>query len=167
MEEDIKKGIEQDQQEEFSADRMALKQCQTELIHYKEKYAYLMSDFENHRRREAQESVNRVRRAESAMLLEILSIVDNFERALKDSQVHDLQQRLVGFELIYKNLLKFLEKHGVTEMANNDIFDPEYHEALAYVPQEGKASGQIVEVLQKGYLIKENVLRPAQVSVAQ
>lgn len=158
--------------EQTTSENAALQACKKELADYKERYAYLMSDFENHRRREATETVNRIARAQSSLLLEILSVVDNFERAFAESSQNtqeDTQKRLAGFELIYKNLLKLLEKHGITAMVikEGDEFNPEFHEALMHVAHEGVTSGNIVQVLQKGYLMKGALLRPAQVSVAQ
>jgi molecular chaperone GrpE len=167
MDEEIK-NTQQEQMPEAAESSSELQTCKAQLAHYKEQYAYLMSDFENHRRREAVETVNRVARAQQGLYLEMLAIVDDFERAFADNQ-EDVQKRLAGFELIYKNLLKFLEKHGIVAMniGQGQEFNPEFHEALMHVPQEGVTSGAIVQVLQKGYLVKGNLLRPAQVSVAQ
>lgn len=161
MNEDMKPGSEQGAPE-ISPE---VQTCQKELANYKERYAYLLSDFENHRRREVVETANRIIRAQSALFLELLPIVDNFERAFSGATTHGL----AGFELIYKDLVKLLEKNGVKPMTvtEDELFDPEFHEALMHVQQEGKQSGQIVQVLQKGYLFKGNVLRPAHVSVAQ
>lgn len=156
--------------QDVSAEAVALQTCKKELADYKERYAYLMSDFENHRRREALETVNRIARAQNALFLDILSAVDDFERAFQEAQkTDDKAQQLAGFELIYKNLLKVLEKHGITAMniTPGQEFNPEFHEALMHVAHEGVASGNIVQVLQKGYLVKGALLRPAQVSVAQ
>lgn len=167
MNEDMKTGSEQGAPE-ISPE---LQTCQKELAHYKERYAYLMSDFENHRRREVTETANRIARAQQAIFIDLVQIVDNFERAFAEAatQQGDLQARLAGFEMIYKELLKLLEKHGVKQMTitEDELFDPEFHEALMHVQQEGKSSGQVVQVLQKGYLYKGAVLRPAHVSVAQ
>lgn len=166
MDENMKQGSEQG-----APETSELQNCKTELAHYKEKYSYLLSDFENHRRREVTETANRITRAQSAIFLDLLPIVDNFERAFAETtlQQDDLQKRLAGFELIHKNLLKLLEKYGVKPMTvtEDELFDPEFHEALMHVQQEGKTSGHVVQVMQKGYLYKGNVLRPAQVSVAQ
>lgn len=163
MDEEMKNGAEQELEQSIS-ENSALEACKKELSHYKERYAYLMSDFENHRRREATEMVNRIARAQSTIFLDILPIVDDFERAFSQQN-----QNCAGFELIYRNLLKLLEKNGITPMVikEGQTFDPEFHEALMHVQHEGKNSGEIVQVLQKGYLFKGAVLRPAHVSVAQ
>lgn len=137
--------------------------CCAELGQIKEKYAYLLADFENHRRREAQERIVRFTVAQASILQDLLPLVDDFERALQDAQKN---QSLVGFELIQKNLLKLLEKHGVTEVKAEGMLDPQIHEVLMQVPQEGAQSGEIIAVLRKGYMHKGQVLRPAQVSVA-
>lgn len=144
-------------------------ECQKELAQLKERYAYLMSDFENHRRREEKERMALLQRIQSSFLVELLPLVDDFERAFKGHVDQDARDTKFteGFALIQKSLLKILEKYGVTQMTQNETFDPHFHEALLYVAQEGKASGAIVEVLQKGYMLRGQVLRPAQVSVAQ
>jgi molecular chaperone GrpE len=146
--------------------------CCAELTQIKEKYAYLLADFENHRRREATERASRLWATQAVILTDLLPLVDDFERALHPSTppstgsgLKAMSEAGVGFELIYKNLLKLLEKYGVTEVTQNQVFDPNVHEVLLQVSQEGKQPGDIVAVLRKGYMLKGQVLRPAQVSV--
>lgn len=74
---------------------------------------------------------------------------------------------LEGFKLISKDFYKFLEKQGVKELEGCEIFDPELHEAVMEIEAENKQPGNVVEVLQKGYLINGAILRPAKVSVAK
>lgn len=150
--------------------------CEQQLMHLKERYNYLQADFDNFRRNVTKEREQWTQSARASVLVDILPIVDNFERAFVDMQrstlAEELKQYNIGFELIYKTLLKVLEKNGVEPMSNMTIFDPEFHEALMHVPAaEGVEAGTIVSVLQKGYCIKTQgklqVLRPGQVSVAQ
>src|SRR5438132_1666327 len=102
MDEEIKTNSEQ------TAEVSELQSCQASLAHYKEKYSYLLADFENSRRREVTETANRIARAQSAIFLDLLPIVDNFERAFAEAATQDEQKRLAGFELIYKNLVQLL-----------------------------------------------------------
>jgi len=145
--------------------------CEQELQQVKERYKYLLADFDNYRKREEKDRVARVQSAQADVLRDFLSLADNFERALNDMAIaqnsEQLQQKLAGFELIYKSLCKIIESYGVTEMKDTVTFDPAKHEALMFVSQADAPSGSIVAVLEKGYLFKGTVLRPARVSVAQ
>jgi len=145
--------------------------CDQELQQLKERYKYLLADFDNYRKREDKDRFARIQSAQADILRDFLPLVDNFERALNDVAAgHDadqLQQKLAGFELIHKSLCKIIDSWGVTEMQDVAVFDPARHEALMFVAQPDSKSGSIVAVLEKGYLFKGTVLRPARVSVAQ
>jgi len=137
-----------------------------------EQLLYLRSDFENYRRNVTKERASWGITAQSSLLLEFLPIVDNFERALKDLssyRVTDASEsaRFQGIELIYRDLLALLTRNQVKAMEETVIFDPAQHEAIARIPVPDKASGTIVEVVEKGYLFKDTVLRHAKVVVAQ
>lgn len=142
-----------------------------ELAHIKEQLAYLRSDFENFRRRTEKERLQWVDFGKESVLKQFLPVVDDVERALADLKAHDLPEelksRLAGLELIHKSLLKTLAQLQVTEIPYSEVFNPELHEGVMYVSAEGKESGTVVAVLEKGYKHKDAVLRPAKVSVAQ
>ena len=74
---------------------------------------------------------------------------------------------LAGFEMIYQSLEKILTKFGVQEITDFSVFNPKYHEALVQVESDKHKSGQVVQVLQKGYIMHDKVIRPATVSVAK
>ena len=137
-----------------------LLECQQQLAQTKERLAYLNSDFENFRRRTEKDRSQWMQIAQTDVLKNVLTIVDDFDRALQTQ--HD-----AGFELIHKALVKLLGNYGVEEMRDVTVFDPEKHEAIMHVAAADKEPGTIVDVLQKGYIHKGSVLRPAQVSVAQ
>jgi len=147
---------------ELTACIASLETCQKERDEWKEKYLYLRADFDNAQRRMAKDKERLVWEAQAKLLKEIIEMVDDFERAL---EAHKTAQD--GFALIYKRLLKFLDQAGVTPITVGTEFDPELHEAVAHVAAPGHESGSIVEVLQKGYRFKHEILRPARVSVAQ
>ncbi len=146
-----------------------LDSCVTELNNFKEKYARLGSDFENYKRRMEKEKYSWMNSAQSAILTDLLAIVDDFDRALeagkKEGQTPSAL--LSGCELIEKELHKMLAKYGVSPMKDQHVFDPEKHEALMHVDSSEHKSGDIVQVLQKGFMFKDTVLRPAKVSVAK
>jgi len=137
-----------------------------------EQLLYLRSDFENYRRNVAKERASWGVSAQSSLLLDLLPIVDNFERALKDLSSYraaDVAEsaRFQGIELIYRDLLAFLLRNQVRAMEETAVFDPARHEAIARIPAPDKTSGTVVEVVEKGYLFKDTVLRYAKVVVAQ
>ena len=144
--------------------------CQKELADWKDKYLHLSADFQNHKKRLKKEQASLTQLIKADMLREILLIVDNFERAMEagtKEEEQSIEVWLKGFELIAKDLYKFLEKQGVKEIESIEPFDPERHEAVMQVESESHEPGAVVIVLQKGYLLNNHVLRPAKVSVAK
>lgn len=156
------KNVAQDQmlQEELQSCRMGLEEL-------KDKYARLSSDFDNFKRRTSREQVQWSELAQAKLINDVLEIVDDFDRAFEVSNTSDAKELLTGFELIRTALHKTLTKWGVEQMNNYQEFNPEFHEALGQMPSADHVSGQIVQILQQGYLFKGNVLRPARVMVAQ
>ena len=102
---------------------------------------------------------------------ELLPIIDNFERAINmdDNNLEDeVSKFLAGFKMIYCKLIAILEKNGVKAIdGNNKPFDPTYHQAVMSETRDGIEAGIILEVLQKGYLLKDKVIRPAMVKVSE
>ncbi len=145
--------------------------CQEKLAKTTEKLAYLTADFENFRRRTEKERVQWAHAAQVSVLMDMVTIFDDFERAFTDLSKQQLPAELKsyfsGFELIYKAFLKLLAKYGIQEITETGTFNPEYHEAVMQVANSDKEPGSVVAVLQKGYTYKDTVLRPAKVSVAQ
>ena len=142
----------------------AQKQVQDE----KNKYVYLMAEFDNYRRRVSQEKLDLIDTAAKGVINELLPGVDNFERALKaleESEATDAAK--TGTELIYKQLLDVLKKKGVTEIeAMGKELDTDEQEAVAQVPapDEGQ-KGKVVDVIQKGYKLNGKVIRFAKVVI--
>lgn len=146
----------------------SLKKCEQETAEWKDKYLRAWADFQNYKKRHEKEQAAFKRMIKGDLLREMLSIVDNFDRAIEaQEQIESVQACLEGFELIRKDLYKFLQKHGVKEIEAYETFDPELHEAVMQVEADDHEPGDIVEVLQKGYLLNNIVLRPAKVSVAK
>lgn len=145
--------------------------CRAALEKSEERVRYLLADFENFRRNTEKERVLWVQSAQARIFTDLLSVIDNFERAIEELKKGTITEteraRFQGFELIYRELLNILSRYGVLEISIDGPFNPNYHEALVQVDAEGKASGEIVSVLQKGYVLKETVLRPAKVTVAR
>lgn len=124
----------------------------------------------NYQKRKDKEVSSMLKYASEDMIKDILPIVDNFERAigLDDDNLEDeLSKFLEGFKMIYCHLVKVLEENGVKAIdGNNKSFDPTYHNAVMTEEREDVEPGMVLEVLQKGYLFKDKVIRPAMVKVS-
>ena len=144
--------------------------CKIEVQQLKDSFLRLNADFDNYKKRVAKEKSEWIVTAQSNLILDLLPIIDDFDRAFsenKKSENKDLEVWLTGFELIHKSLGKFLEKHGLKEITNHLDFDPEFHEGIAQIDSAEHKTGQIVSIVQKGYMFKDQVLRPAKVMVAK
>ena len=131
----------------------------------------LQADNVNYRKRKDEEVSRMLEYANEDIVKEILPIVDNFERAidLDDANLNDeLSKFLAGFKMIYCHLVDVLEKYDVKAIDDKDKdFDPKFHQAVMTEKVEGVASGKVVEVMQKGYMLKDKVIRPAMVKVSE
>jgi len=135
---------------------------------WKERFLRINADFENYKRRMVREQTSWLETCQQKIFLDLLPIVDDFDRALQTSpSTEETKIWIEGFILIRSSLQKMLASFGVEPMKNYQDFDPLYHEAIAQIASDTKRSGAIVEVLQPGYVWKEKVLRPAKVVVAQ
>ena len=125
----------------------------------------------NYRKRKDEEVMKMLKYSNEDIVMEILPTLDNFERAimLDDANLTDeLSKFLAGFKMIYGNLKTVLDKFGVKEIESMDKeFDPTYHQAVLTDHIEGVEPGMIIDVLQKGYLLKDKVIRPAMVKVSE
>jgi len=123
------------------------------------------ADLLNYKKEEKERLQGFLQYANEAFLLKLLPIVDNLERAEKEVE-KDNNRVVQGFLQIGKQLRDFLKKQGVEEMrAQGEKFDPEFHEAVGEA--EGAKSGYIKEVVEKGYKVKDTLLRPAKVKVGK
>lgn len=135
---------------------------------FKQKFLYLSADFETVRRRLDDVRTQAVLKAQARILRDILAIVDDFERTFEAAKNnHNATAHAAGFEFIYKALLKFLREHGVQEITETTVFNPELHEAIEQKSESGKKAGEILHIIHKGYTFHGIILRPAQVIVAQ
>ncbi|MFA5092937.1 MAG: nucleotide exchange factor GrpE [Candidatus Omnitrophota bacterium] len=128
------------------------------------------ADLENVRKRIEREKQDFVKFANEGLILDLLNVLDDLERTvnLTESSKQDLPAFLKGVEMILAHLYEMLKEHGVKPLeAEGKIFDPNYHEALMQVEDKKVPEHTILEVLQKGYLIHERVLRTAKVKVSK
>ena len=154
----------QSMKEEFEA------RC-NEVIELKDRDARLQAEFENFRRRSLKEKQEALQYGQQNLIKDLLSTVDNLERALEHGdpgEEIDLQGVLEGLDLVQREFLAALGKSGVKQLdPGGEAFDPNYHEAMGQVPMEGVEPNTVVQVLQKGYVLQDRMLRPARVLVAK
>jgi len=132
-----------------------------------EKWLRSVAEFENYRKRSRKEWELLKQQSKTEVILEILNVVDDFERAF--SVVEENGDEFVqGIRLIYNNLASALDKFGVREIESLDTsFDPNFHMAVGQLETEDFESGSVAEVIQKGYKLDDTVIRPARVIVAK
>ena len=124
------------------------------------------ADFDNYRKRAAREAAAATQRAKSGLVGELLPVVDNLERAL-GSAAEGEEHLAAGVKLVHSELVSVLNRNGVEQFdPAGEKFDPAVHEALSTREQEGSDSGVVLEVVEKGYRLNGNVLRPARVVVS-
>jgi len=132
-----------------------------------EKWIRSVAEFENYRKRTRKEWELLKTQAKGEIILEMLNVADDFERAFTVVE-DDSDEFVQGIRLIYNNLLQSLDRFGVTEVkALHEPFDPIYHMAVGQLESEKVETGQVAEVVQKGYRLDETVIRPARVIVAK
>lgn len=130
-----------------------------------ERYMRLMAEFQNFKRIVAREKSDIHAYANEKIVGELLPVLDNFERAL-DAEGGDLEAYAKGMQLIFEQLKTALENAGLEEIkAMDETFDPNVHNAVMTDNLEDKEDGTITKVLQKGYKLKDKVIRPSMVAV--
>ena len=138
-----------------------------ELKQSEDKYLRLYAEFENFKRRKNKEiETNNVYKSQK-VITEILPSLDNLERALQvESDNEEIKSLLKGVEMVYEGLLNALKAEGVELIeTENAQFDPNYHHAVMQDEDSEKESGAILDTFQKGYKLKDRVIRPAMVKV--
>ena len=150
-----------------------LDQCRQEVNQWKERFMRMTADFENYKRRTEKEQSSWVRSSKMVVLRNMLPVVDTVELALLDcakrERTADNEFLIAGIQMMGAEFHKFLQASDVVEIKEVTLFDPSLHEAIVQVETDQCPSGDIVAVLQKGYLFgkEQEVLRPAKVSVAK
>lgn len=136
--------------------------------HY-QRFLRTQADFENFRRRTRKEKEELQQYAAQAVIEQLLPVLDNFERALEAGRhTDDLGSLVKGVEMVFNQLQEVLKAQGLETIPSvGQPFDPYVHEAVMQVESDQYQSGYVVEELQKGYKLKEKVLRPAMVKVSQ
>lgn len=132
------------------------------------KYLKLYAEFENFKRRNRQEMETNNKYKHQGMVEDLLPIIDNFERALKvEGDSDSFNSLLKGVEMVYNDLVNTLMKHDVREIESvGQPFDPNYHQAVMTEASD-EDDGIVIEEFQKGYILKDRVIRPSMVKVSE
>lgn len=137
----------------------------------KEQFLRLQAEFENFRRRSLKEKQESLKFGHQNLVKDLLSAVDNLERALEHGgQIAGAEAKgiLDGVELVHREVLGALAKHAVAEIeAEGRVFDPAVHEAMGQIPNGDVPPNTVLQVLQKGYVIHDRMLRPSRVLVSR
>ena len=145
-----------------------VKELQRERDTLQDRLLRTAAEFDNSRKRMDRERRELSEYAASDVLLELLPIIDNFERALQAPTGSESEGFRKGIEMIHKQMLDLLRKRGVTIVdALGADFDPNLHQAVIHEPSASHRDGEVMQELQRGYKLGERLLRPAMVKVAK
>jgi molecular chaperone GrpE len=160
--------VEENESEEKTDELETLK---TALAAMQDKYARVHADFDNIKKRLEREKYQALEYAQEKLAKDLIPVIDSLEGAIAATKAEaDAEQLLEkleeGVQLTMKQLLSVLEKHGITQVSEEEPFDPNVHHAVQQVDSEEHESGQIVNTFQKGYKYKDRTLRDAMVVIA-
>ena len=148
--------------DELSLTQAKVAELTASLKDMNDKYLRLSAEFDNYRKRTLKERIELTKTASESVLLGILPVIDDFERAIQSiGQGLDFEATKEGILLIYNKFNDFSKQNGITEInAQGQVFDTDLHEALTKIPAPSEdMKGKIVQVIQKGYYLNDKVIR--------
>jgi molecular chaperone GrpE len=158
-------------QEQVLEEQTKEEKLETEIKQEKDKFLRLFAEFENYKRRTAKERIELFSTASEDVMKTLLPVLDDFERALahidEDKEAEELRK---GVLLIYQKLIKTLEHKGLKlmEVKKGDTFNADNHEAITQIPAPSDdLKGKIIDIVEKGYLLGEKVIRFPKVVIGQ
>ena len=162
-------SVEETPKEETLEDKIA--KLEEQLKESEEKYLRVHADFENIKKRLEREKYQAIDYASEKFAKDLLAPIDTLEMALHSANANLDAAELLGklkegIELTIKNFVTTFEKHNISKIDTDGEFDPNIHNAVMQVDSENHETGQIVAELQKGYMLKDRLLRPSMVSIA-
>ncbi|MBB5354539.1 MULTISPECIES: nucleotide exchange factor GrpE [Anoxybacillus] len=161
--------VQQEEKDELSLAYEKIAQLEAKLAETENRYLRLHADFDNYRRRVRLDMEAAEKYRAQSLVSDLLPILDNFERALQ-VQVEDEKAKslLQGMEMVYRALIEALKREGVEAIESvGKPFDPHVHQAVMQVDDQNYEPNTVVEEFQKGYKLKDRVIRPAMVKVNQ
>ncbi|WP_040473787.1 nucleotide exchange factor GrpE [Flavobacterium frigoris] len=163
--------LENNANEEVVADELSVEEQLTQdLAKEKDKYLRLFAEFENYKRRTSKERLELFKTANQEVLLVMLPVLDDFDRAMVEISKSDDKLLLKGVELIHEKLKGTLVSKGLeqVEIKNGDTFDADFAEAITQIPAPSpKMKGKIVDVIEKGYKLGDKIIRFPKVVIGQ
>lgn len=157
-------------QAEAPKDTQPAQDLQAKLDEQKDKYLRLYADFDNYKKRMARERLELIKEAGKDIVLNLLPVLDDFDRAVKAAETsEDVQSVKEGMELIHHKLLRNLEQKGLKPMDSmGAAFDVDLHEAITEIPAPSDdMKGKVVDVVEKGYTLNDKIIRYAKVVVGK
>ena len=148
--------------------QIKIDELKSELEKEKEQFLRLFAEFENYKKRTSKERLELYKTASQEVVTALLSVIDDFERALTEMKKSEKKDQLQGIKLIYNKLIDTLQNKGLArmEVSQGDDFDAEIHEAITQIPApEDKLKGKIVDVVGTGYKLGEKIIRYPKVVV--
>ena len=166
--ETVEETVENKEEKEATIEEQ-LVALEEEVNTWKTDYYKVFADMENIKRRMQNEHANNLKFMMQGFIEQMLPIVDNFERSLAiENPSEEVANFLKGYEMIYKQIMTLLENQGVKVIeAEGKEFDPNFHQAVMTVSDENFKPGMVVEELQKGYMLKDRVIRASLVKVSE
>ena len=146
-----------------------LEEVEKEKNEFSDRLLRNMAEFDNYRKRVAREKEDLIKYGNEKFAFDILSVMDNFERSLEQAKTsQEVEPVIEGIEMIRKQFVSALEKFDVKPFESvGEPFDPERHEAMAQQEHDEYEENTVIEEYQKGYFLKEKLLRPARVIVSK
>lgn len=148
--------------------RAELERVQAQADDQTQRLLRAQADFDNFRRRTQKEKEDLAKYASAGLITELIPVIDNFERAMATKpDSPELESFSKGVDMIFRQLSDVLKNTGLTPMESvGQPFNPEFHQAVMQVESDEHEEGTVVEELQKGYILKDKVIRPAMVKVS-
>jgi molecular chaperone GrpE len=155
---------------EQKENKIADTDCEAKILEWKDKYLRLSAEFDNYRKRTLKEKIDLTKFAGEDMLKGLLPVVDDFERGMKNmEQAKDIDAIKEGMGLIYSKFKSFLTSKGLKEIeSSNCDFNTDFHEAITKIPVADKTkSGKIIDIVEKGYMLDDKVVRFSKVVIGE
>lgn len=171
VQDEVIEDVQTEIQDDTTVEQTAEEQLAEELKSEKDKFLRLFAEFENYKRRTSKERVELFKTASEDVMVSLLPVLDDFERALmhinEDKEAEELRK---GVELIYQKLLSNLEQKGLSkiEVNSGDVFNADDHEAVTQIPAPSDdMKGKIIDVIERGYKLGDKVIRFPKVVIGQ
>lgn len=156
---------EEETQEELAGKEK--KEAGEDYAELREQMLRLAAEFDNYKKRVKKDLDNAEDLGKAALIKDMLPIIDEFELAMLALNEAKDKNIAKGVEMLYSNLIGILKKEGLTEIGTDGTFDPYKHEIMMLKKDDRRGDGAILEVVKKGYLFKDRLLRPASVIISK